>query len=127
MPLLFRYLSFACILLFVFFALDCHNGGSDASGILLTVVDQGWLGSGPRLTPEVEEFTRQTGIRVQIMPAPEGAVEQLATWRELLDNRAKTPDIYAIDIIWPRLLADSLIDLRPYVPEEKISLHIFRS
>ena len=119
----FRYLSIACILIFILVALDCHNAGGGASGILLTVIDQGWLGSGPRLAPEVEEFTRQTGIRVQIMPAPEAAVEQLATWRELLDSRAKTPDVYAIDIIWPRLLADSLIDLRPYVPKEDIAAH----
>ena len=100
-PVLFRYLSLACILLFILFALGCHNAGRGASGILLTVLDQGWLGSGPRLAPEVEEFTRQTGIRVQILSAPEAAVEQLATWRELLDSRAETPDVYAIDIIWP--------------------------
>ncbi len=122
-PIFSRYLSFACILFFVLFALDCHNADGGASGILLTVIDQGWLGSGPRLTPEVEEFTRQTGIRVQILPAPEAAVEQLATWRELLDSRAETPDVYAIDIIWPRLLADSFIDLRPYVPKEDIAAH----
>src|SRR5271157_3820772 len=102
-PVLFRYLSLACILLLILFALDCYNAGGDASGILLSVIDQGWLGSGPRLAPEVEEFTRQTGIRVQILPAPEAAVEQLATWRKLLDSRAETPDVYAIDIIWPRL------------------------
>jgi trehalose/maltose transport system substrate-binding protein len=119
----FRYLSITCILLFILFALDCHNAGGGASSILLTVIDQGWLGSGPRLAPEVEEFTRQTGIRVQILTAPEGAVEQLATWRELLDRRAETPDVYAIDIIWPRLLADSLIDLKPYVPKEDIAAH----
>jgi len=119
----FRYLSITCILLFILFALDCHNAGGGASSILLTVIDQGWLGSGPRLAPEVEEFTRQTGIRVQILTAPEGAVEQLATWRELLDRRAEKPDVYAIDIIWPRLLADSLIDLKPYVPKEDIAAH----
>ena len=122
-PVLFRFLSFACILFFLLFALDCRNTGGGASGILLTVIDQGWLASGPRLAPEVEEFTRQTGIRVQIMPAPEAAVEQLATWRELLDSRAEAPDVYAIDIIWPRLLADSLIDLKPYVPAEDIAAH----
>ena len=122
-PVLFRYFSFATILFLILFALDCHNAGGGDSAILLNVIDQGWLGSGPRLAPEVEEFTRQTGIRVQILPAPEAAVEQLATWRELLDRRAETPDVYAIDIIWSRLLADSLIDLTPYVPEEDIAAH----
>jgi trehalose/maltose transport system substrate-binding protein len=111
------------IILLVLTAVGCHKSGGGASGIVLTIIDQGWLGSGPRLAPEVEEFTRQTGIRVQILPAPEGAVEQLATWRDLLDNRAETPDVYAVDVIWPRLLADNLIDLRPYVPDEDIAAH----
>lgn len=119
----FRCLSLACCFLLILFALDCRNAGGDASSILLTIIDQGWLGSGPRLRPDVEEFTSQTGIRVQIMPAPEGAVEQLATWRALLDSRADAPDVYAVDVIWPRLLADSLIDLKPYVPEEDITAH----
>jgi trehalose/maltose transport system substrate-binding protein len=100
----------------------CHDSPR-TSATTLTIIDQGWLGSGPRLTPEVEEFTRQTGIRVQIMPAPEGAVEQLATWRDLLDSRAETPDVYAVDVIWPKLLADGLIDLKPYVQEEDIAAH----
>jgi len=101
----------------------CHTADRSAPGIILTLIDQGWPRSAPRLDPELEEFTRQTGIRVQIMPAPEGAVEQLATWRELLDSRAEAPDVYAIDIIWPRLLADSFIDLKPYVPAEDIAVH----
>jgi trehalose/maltose transport system substrate-binding protein len=122
-PLTLRHLLIACILFLIFFALGCHSAGRDASGIILTIIDQGWLGSGPRLGPELEEFTRQTGIRVQILPAPEAAVEQLATWRELLDSGTEVPDVYAIDIIWPRLLADSLVDLKPYVPEEDIAAH----
>jgi trehalose/maltose transport system substrate-binding protein len=122
-PLSFRCLSLALSLVLIIFTLDCHNSSDGASGTLLTVIDQGWLASGPRLTPEVEEFTRETGIRVQIMPAPEGAVEQLATWRGLLDSHAEAPDVYAVDVIWPKLLADGLIDLKPYVPQEDIAAH----
>lgn len=117
-----RHLSIVCILVFTLSALGCRSTGRD-SGIVLTVIDQGWPGSDPRLGPELEEYTRQTGIRVQILPAPEAAVEQLATWHELLDSRAEVPDVYAIDTIWPRVLADSLIDLKPYVPAEDIAVH----
>ena len=122
-PLSLRLLSITCILLVILFVRGCHSAGHDASGIILTVVDQGWPGSDPRLGPELEEFTRQTGIRVQILPAPEAAVEQLATWRELLDSHAEVPDVYAIDIIWAAVLADSLIDLKSYVPPEDIAAH----
>jgi trehalose/maltose transport system substrate-binding protein len=118
-----RSLSIICVLLVMLFALGCHSAGRDASEIILTLIDQGWPGSDPRLSPELEEFTRQTGIRVQILPAPEAAVEQLAIWRELLDSHAEVPDVYAIDIIWPAVLADSLIDLKSYVPPEDIAAH----
>jgi trehalose/maltose transport system substrate-binding protein len=123
LPLPLRSFSIACILLVILFALGCHSAGRDASEIILTLIDQGWPGSDPRLGPELEEFTRQTGIRVQILPAPEAAVEQLAIWRELLDSHAEVPDVYAIDLIWPAVLADSLIDLRSYVPPEDIAAH----
>jgi len=122
-PLALRLLSITCILLFILFALGCHSTGRDASGITLTLIDQGWPASDPRLGPELEEFTRQTDIRVQILPAPEAAVEQLATWRELLDSKAEVPDVYAIDMIWPTVLADNLIDLKSYVPPEDIAAH----
>jgi len=121
--LILRRFSIAGILPFIIFALGCHSVGGRTSGITLTLIDQGWPGSDPRLAPELEAFTRQTGIPVQMLPAPEAAVEQLATWRELLDSRAEVPDVYAIDTIWPRVLADNLIDLKPYVPAEEIAAH----
>ena len=122
-PLALRLLSITCILLFILFALGCHSAGRDASGITLTLIDQGWPASDPRLGPELEGFARQTDIRVQILPAPEAAVEQLTTWRELLDSKAEVPDVYAIDMIWPTVLADNLIDLKSYVPPEDIAAH----
>jgi trehalose/maltose transport system substrate-binding protein len=118
-----RHLWIVCILPFIILALGCHSAGERASGITLTLIDQGWPGSGPRLGPELEDFRRQTGIPVQVLPAPEAAVEQLATWRDLLESRAEVPDVYAIDSIWPRVLADNLVDLKSYVPAEDIAAH----
>ena len=118
-----RHLSIACILPFIVFALGCHNAGGRGSGVSLTLIDQGWPGSGPRLRPELDDFTKQTGIPVQILPSPEAAVEQIATWRELLESRAEVPDVYAIDTIWPRVLADNLMNLKLLVPAEDIAAH----
>src|SRR5215469_13321507 len=122
-PLALRLLSITCILLFILFALGCHSAGRDASGITLTLIDQGWPASDPRLGPELEGFARQTDIRVQILPAPEAAVEQLTTRRELLDSKAEVPDVYAIDMIWPTGLADNLNDLKSYLRPEDIAAH----
>jgi trehalose/maltose transport system substrate-binding protein len=72
---------------------------------------------------EINEFTQETGIRVKVLPSPEGPVEQLATWMSLLGREAKIPDVYAVDVIWPKILADRLVDLKAYVPAEEITVH----
>jgi trehalose/maltose transport system substrate-binding protein len=66
----------------------------------------------------LQEFTRQTGIRVKHLPAPETSPEQLALTRDLLEKRAVAPDVYGIDVIWPGILGDYLLDLKPYFTSE---------
>jgi trehalose/maltose transport system substrate-binding protein len=65
-----------------------------------------------------EAFTRETGIVVERLTAPESAEEQLALTRRLLESRAATPDVYMIDAIWPGILAEHLLDLRPHLGRE---------
>jgi trehalose/maltose transport system substrate-binding protein len=66
----------------------------------------------------LKEFTRETGIQVKQLPPPEGALNELALWRELLQKGSPTPDVYGIDVIWPEILADHFLDLKPYFTEE---------
>jgi trehalose/maltose transport system substrate-binding protein len=63
---------------------------------------------------ELEQFTRETGIRVRLLPSPESARDKLALWRELLGTGAAGPDVYGIDVIWPWMLNEDFIDLKPY-------------
>ena len=111
LPTALPRLPVACILIVIilFTQLGCHNPGRDASGITLTLIDQSWADKNTqrRLNEKLALFTKQTGIRVQVLPAPEAAVEQLATWRKLLESAAEVPDVYAIDVIWPGILADN--------------------
>jgi trehalose/maltose transport system substrate-binding protein len=72
---------------------------------------------------EISEFTHDTGIHVKVLPSSEGPVEQLNAWMSLLGREAKIPDVYAVDVIWPKILADNLIDLKSYVPAEEITAH----
>ena len=67
---------------------------------------------------ELQQFTRDTGIRVKLLPSPESAREKLALWQELLGTGASGPDVYGIDVIWPGILHDSLLDLRPHFARE---------
>jgi len=102
----------------------CSKNNQPTDPITLTLMDQGWFSSDyqGRLN-ETAEFTRQTGIRVDFLPGPETAAEQLATYRKLLDSGAKVPDVYGIDVIWPGILAENLLDLRAYIPEQEIKAH----
>jgi trehalose/maltose transport system substrate-binding protein len=67
---------------------------------------------------ELEQFTRETGIQVRLLPSPESAREKLALWQELLGTGASGPDVYGIDVIWPRILNEDFIDLKPYFTSE---------
>jgi len=122
---------FGCVILgttcafFLWVAQGCNKEKQLAPGVVLTIIDQSWVDktSQALLGEELQRFTQETGIRVQVMPAPEVAVDQLETWRNLLESGAKVPDVYGIDVIWPGILADNLVDLKAYVPEQEIAAH----
>ena len=63
---------------------------------------------------ELQQFTRETGIRVTLLPSPDSARQRLVLWRELLGTGASGPDVYGIDVIWPGMLAEYFVDLKPY-------------
>lgn len=67
---------------------------------------------------ELQQFTRETGIRVSLLPSPESARQKLVLWRELLSTSASGPDVYGVDVIWPGMLAEYFVDLKPYFASE---------
>jgi trehalose/maltose transport system substrate-binding protein len=88
--------------------------------VTLTLLDQEWTTKKftEEREQELQQFTRETGIRVKLLPAPESAREKLALWQDLLRTGASSPDVYGIDVIWPRILDDYFIDLKPYFANE---------
>jgi trehalose/maltose transport system substrate-binding protein len=101
----------------------CRQSAPSGSETTITLID--WIDKQYQDpdNQEISEFTRETGIRVKVLPSPEGPVEQLATWTSLVGRKAKVPDVYAVDVIWPKILADGLIDLKDYVPAQEIAAH----
>jgi trehalose/maltose transport system substrate-binding protein len=114
----------ACLLV-LFVTQACHKTSPSAPVKTLTLMDQTWVSRDyqRRLNGELAQFTRQTGIRVEFLPGPETTTEQLATYRKLLESGARGPDVFGIDVIWPGILADNLLDLRAYIPELEIQAH----
>src|ERR1700674_411792 len=87
--------------------------------VTLTLLDE-WSSktSSDARQQELQQFTRETGIRVSLLPSPESARQRLALWKELLGTGASGPDVYGIDVIWPGILNEDFIDLKPYFPNE---------
>jgi hypothetical protein len=49
---------------------------------------------------ELQQFTRETGIRVILIPGPESSWQRVLLWQELLKTGAQGPDVYDMDVIW---------------------------
>jgi trehalose/maltose transport system substrate-binding protein len=87
----------------------------------VTFLDAGWLQPDelPRAEREFREFTSETGIAIERAPVPEtlfsslDPMSQLDLLRRVLQQGGPSPDVLGIDVIWPEILADYLIDLRP--------------
>lgn len=101
----------------------CNKAGKPAVPITITLIQPDWPDPESRRhhNEEFRRFTDETGIRVEVLPSPQPAVEQLVVWRRLLDSHATVPDVYAVDVIWPAILADQLLDLKSYLPAQKIA------
>jgi trehalose/maltose transport system substrate-binding protein len=65
-----------------------------------------------------EQFTQKTGIRVDFISGPESMTERLELYHRYLGAKSTTPDVYYIDVVWPALLADEMIDLNQYLAKE---------
>src|SRR5271166_4779628 len=120
-----RVILGAICLLVLSAAQACNKTNQAAPEMVLTIIDQSWLDkpSQALLSEELKQFTQETGIRVQVLPAPEVALEQLDTWRNLLESGAKVPDVYGVDVIWPGILGDHFVDLKAYVPDKEIAAY----
>ncbi len=71
---------------------------------------------------KVATWEKQTGHQVKIIFMPQSTTDQLALYQQWMASQS-TPDIVRIDVIWPGLLANHLIDLSPYLDESTRKQH----
>ena len=91
----------------------CKSAHDERASVTITLLDPGWLERGflDWRNHEMEQFKRETGISVKLLPAPETVIDQLALWRKLLEAPSDAPDVFAIDVIWPALMAPYAMSL----------------
>jgi trehalose/maltose transport system substrate-binding protein len=73
--------------------------------------------SGPEIEfcmKHAETWARKTGHTVRNYTQPNSATAALAVYRQLFAAKSSDIDIIRVDIIWPGILKDHLVDLKPY-------------
>ena len=90
--------------------------------VTVTFVDPEWSKDLTERTliadDRLKDFTQQTGIAVKHLPTPETTLDQLDLVRKLLRQESTSPDVDGVDVIWPGVLSEELMDLKPYLATE---------
>jgi trehalose/maltose transport system substrate-binding protein len=88
-----------------------------------------YLGDPVGNLPEIERQTVAAfheacpNITVEIVPGPASASEVLANYLTMLEGQSGDIDVMRIDVIWPGILAENLVDLAPYFSQEELDAH----
>lgn len=61
-----------------------------------------------------EAWAKKTGHSVKFFAQPNSASDVLALLRQVLGAKSADIDVMTLDIVWPGVLKDHLIDLKPY-------------
>src|ERR1700722_3285732 len=114
----FRPLVMAGALLFVSLVCGCRKPAQPVTLTFLDPESQGVPGDHRMISDVLQEFTQQTGIRVDDLPTPEDNGSKLDLALDLLRSGATSPDVYGVDTIWAGAMAKYLLDLQPYFASE---------
>ncbi|WPC06841.1 ABC transporter substrate-binding protein [Pseudomonas benzenivorans] len=64
----------------------------------------------------VEAWSKQTGHSVEVVSTPNSATERLSFYQQILSAQSSDIDIIQIDVVWPGMLANHLLDLNEVLP-----------
>jgi trehalose/maltose transport system substrate-binding protein len=79
---------------------------------------------GEIVAAQVERFMAACpNITVEIVARPDSATETIATYLQFFEAKSSEIDVYQIDVIWPGVLAEHLIDLVEYLDDDVIEQH----
>jgi trehalose/maltose transport system substrate-binding protein len=70
-----------------------------------------------------EKWAHKNGHSVTIISTPNGADQRLALYQQLFAAQSADIDVLQVDAIWPGILGQHLVDLKPYVPNAVLARH----
>lgn len=62
----------------------------------------------------IKEWSAKTGHQVRLYIGPESSTDQLALYRKQFAEKSNDIDVLMVDMVWPGMLEDHLLDLTPF-------------
>ncbi|MCP2012997.1 trehalose/maltose transport system substrate-binding protein [Deinococcus sp. HSC-46F16] len=70
-----------------------------------------------------DAWAKQTGNTVRLIQVPKETDQRLALYQQQLGARSADVDVYMIDVVWPGLIGQHLLDMKKYIPAAEINRH----
>ncbi|MDZ7851142.1 MAG: ABC transporter substrate-binding protein [Halomonas sp.] len=98
-------------------------GSSQAQAAELTI-SCGAVGAELALCEQgIKQWEEQTGHEVDIVSTPNSSTERLSLYQQILSAQSSDIDVMQIDVVWPGLLANHLLDLEDVLGEDAAAGH----
>lgn len=72
----------------------------------------------------VAAWSKKTGNRVRVLETSANSSERLANYQKVLGEQSADIDIYQIDVVWPGIVNQYMLDLSPYFDAEDQKVYI---
>lgn len=98
-------------------AVDC--GTEDEATVTIVT---GAVGAEQEVTQEAVDFFMSAcpNVTVELFETPDSATDRLAFYLQFLEQESSDIDLYQIDVIWPGILAEHMLDMNEYAPADLI-------
>lgn len=74
----------------------------------------------------IDYCNEQTGVNANVVTGPQSATDRLAQYLQFFGAQSGDIDVMQIDVIWPGILAEHLVDLTPYISPDDLKAHFER-
>jgi len=70
-----------------------------------------------------QAWAAKAGHSIKTVSLPNSSTERLALYLQFLASRADDIDVFQVDVIWPGLLSEHFLDLKPYLRPQELEAH----
>ena len=91
---------------------------SEYGGESITFIGDSVGGSHARDVALAKQFTKDTGIKVNVVPHPTASDASYSQLARVFSSKSSSFDVAMIDVVWPGAFAPYLVDLKPKLGKE---------